>query len=377
MNMRRTIKRVILALVIVFTTFSLSLSFAQEANEIKIIVDGSVLESDQPPIMVNDRVLVPLRSIFNALYADVEWIEETQTVIANKRLQTISLSIGSNEMYINGEAISLDSPAILVNGRTMVPVRAISESLGAKVWWDENNNTVVVSSSPQAHYISDHYIKETIKSDDGRYDLLNIIVSYPQIRNDENNAFIDQLNETLETDAQKSFESIKEVYVSIAKEIYNEVILQEPEMMYAALPFEMTERFDITYDDNDMISIVKLSTWWTGGAHPNSVKTSVTYDLQSGKELMLTDIFNKSQNEIYSMIIEEFTNLINQQPENYFEDSKDLLVEEIESVGFYLEENGITFYFNPYIIAPYVAGYPSLTLSVDRKYGFSDRFIDN
>lgn len=377
MKKRRKFRTAVFVILAVMTVFISHVSFAQEPDEIKIKVDGVLLECDQPPVMVNERILVPLRTIFNALYADVEWLEETQTVFASKRFKTISLPIGSSQMFLDGETIQLDSPAILLNGRTMVPVRAVSEALGAEVLWDQDSNTVIISGVHENHYISDHYIKETIKSDDGQYDLLKISVSYPQIRNDENNTYIDELNQILKDNAGKSFESLKEEYVPAAREFYNEVLLNEPEMKSTNLPFEVTQKFDIPYDNNDIISMVMMTYWWTGGAHPNSIKTSVTYDLKNGKELKLTDIFNKSQSEINAMIIEAFTEQINENPDGYFNDSAELVKEEIENVGFYLSDEGITFYFNPYAIAPYVAGYPSVTLSFDSKYGFIDSFIRN
>ncbi|NLY43554.1 MAG: DUF4163 domain-containing protein [Clostridiaceae bacterium] len=368
---------IILAMMIIFAGFPFEQGCAQETSEIKVIVDGLPLESDQPPILVNSRVMVPFRSILNALYADVDWIGETQTVVATKRFQTITLSIGSNEMYVNGEAKPLDSPAILVNSRTLVPVRAISEGFGAEVTWDGETKTVYIKSAQKEHYISDHYITEKIKSDDGQHELLKVSVSYPQIRNDKNNPYIDQLNETLKSDAQKRFESLKEEYIPSIKEFYNDVLLKEPEMLAYHLPYEVTQKFDITYDRNDILSIVNMLTWWTGGAHPNSTQSSVTYDLKNGKELALTDIFDKPQDEIKAMVIEAFTKDIDERPEYYFEDAKDTVAKEIENAGFYLEEDGIAFYFNPYDIAPYVAGYPTVKLNFDSKYGFFDRFLDN
>ena len=88
--------------------------------------------------------MVPLRAIFEALSATVDWKAETQTVVSVKDKTTISLTIGSNAMYVNNKKIILDSPAKEVNGRTLVPVRAISEAFGVKVDWDESNFLVIL-----------------------------------------------------------------------------------------------------------------------------------------------------------------------------------------------------------------------------------------
>ena len=90
------------------------------------------------PITEKDRTLVPMRAIFEALGAEVEWENETQTATATKDGITVSVTIDSNRMLKNGEEIELDVPARLVeDSRTLVPLRAISEAFGCQVEWDE------------------------------------------------------------------------------------------------------------------------------------------------------------------------------------------------------------------------------------------------
>lgn len=112
-------------------------------QNILVFYNNSELFFDQPPIIVNNRTLVPLRAIFEAMGASVEWDQNTQTVTSRKNDTTISLTIGSDTMYKNGESIMLDVPAQVVNNRTLVPVRAISEAFGADVEW--NNDSKVVN----------------------------------------------------------------------------------------------------------------------------------------------------------------------------------------------------------------------------------------
>jgi len=92
-----------------------------------------------------DRTLVPLRAIFEALGATVDWDGATQTVTAKKDSDVIKLQIGSNEMTVNGKTVTLEVPAQLINGRTMVPVRAIAEAFGAEVYWDAATRTVKIT----------------------------------------------------------------------------------------------------------------------------------------------------------------------------------------------------------------------------------------
>ena len=123
-----------------------------EKDSITVTLNGKKIIFDPVlcslPIMENDRVLVPMRPMFEALGAVVEFDEETQTVSATKDDISISLQIGSNILYKNGEEIPLDVPAKILNRRwTMVPVRAISESFGATVDWNEGEKTVIIQRS--------------------------------------------------------------------------------------------------------------------------------------------------------------------------------------------------------------------------------------
>ena len=122
---------------------------------------------DQAPIIQDGRTLVPLRAIFEALGAQVEWDAETQTVTAGKRLDNISLTIGKNELTKNGEATALDVPAQIIEGRTMVPARAISEALGAKVEWNAEVQMVTIESAKSGdHASTDKYLTEQVKTED-------------------------------------------------------------------------------------------------------------------------------------------------------------------------------------------------------------------
>ena len=115
-------------------------------EDIRVIVNGDeVAFPDQKPAIVNDRTLVPLRAIFEALKAEVAWDDETKTVTSKKGDISISLAINSDQLYQNGMPKTLDVPAQIMNGRTMVPVRAISEAFHCQVGWDQNTKTVTVT----------------------------------------------------------------------------------------------------------------------------------------------------------------------------------------------------------------------------------------
>lgn len=111
---------------------------------VRVFYNGNRLSFDQPPIIQNNRTLVPLRTIFETMGAEVFWDEETQTVTSQKGDVTITLSIGSNVLVRNGVETVLDVPAQLYNGRTMVPLRVIAESFGCTVDWENDTQTVLI-----------------------------------------------------------------------------------------------------------------------------------------------------------------------------------------------------------------------------------------
>ncbi|MEW6573432.1 MAG: stalk domain-containing protein [Bacillota bacterium] len=115
-----------------------------EASAITVAIDGERLSCDVPPVIEQGRTLVPLRAIFEALGAAVDWDGTTRTVTGRKRTTTVKLVVGQKTAYVNGKAVALDVPARIISGRTMVPLRFIGESLGAKVDWDGTKRTVIV-----------------------------------------------------------------------------------------------------------------------------------------------------------------------------------------------------------------------------------------
>ncbi|WP_245149628.1 copper amine oxidase N-terminal domain-containing protein [Peptoniphilus raoultii] len=116
----------------------------QKANdEIKINVNGKGLKPETPAYIENGRTMVSLRFISEALGEKVDWKAETKIVVIGDN--KASLAIGAKEIEANGKKITIDFPAIVKNARTFVPLRAISEILGAKVDWDGSSRTVRIS----------------------------------------------------------------------------------------------------------------------------------------------------------------------------------------------------------------------------------------
>jgi len=125
--------------------------------EITILMDGQPLIFDQPPIMQNNRVMVPVRAIFEAFGAQVSWNSQTRQATATHTnpQRIIILTIGSYDAYIDGVRHRLDSPAVIIQGRTLVPLRFISEAFEADVHWSSSARRVTITS--RAAYSDEGY----------------------------------------------------------------------------------------------------------------------------------------------------------------------------------------------------------------------------
>jgi len=117
-----------------------------EPPGIQVFIDGNPLQLDVAPVLEQDRTLVPLRAIFEALGAEVEWDQAQQRVAATKGSLALSLQIGSRKALKNGIQVDLDVPARLLNNRTMVPLRFVGEALGAEVAWDGEKRRIDITS---------------------------------------------------------------------------------------------------------------------------------------------------------------------------------------------------------------------------------------
>ena len=122
-------------------------------DEIAVQFNGKYMSFDVPPLLINDRTMVPMRAIFEALGCAVSWDNDTQTATGVRNGTTVSLTIDNAVAKIDGTKVTLDAPAALINDRTMIPLRFVSEAMGASVKWEGETNTVrILADIPPATY---------------------------------------------------------------------------------------------------------------------------------------------------------------------------------------------------------------------------------
>ncbi|MEK5357808.1 stalk domain-containing protein [Paenibacillus sp. FSL L8-0709] len=164
-------KAVIVVALLSVLVFPFSVSAANQSStetSVKVFLDGKQLSFDSPPMIVNGSTLVPMRAIFGALGAEVTWNNKTQSVSAKREGLDISLRIGEKKAVKNGIAIPLATPSVIIRNSTYVPLRFVSEALGALVGWNKGSSSISISSAPYRKVVVDRTVDgDTIELNDG------------------------------------------------------------------------------------------------------------------------------------------------------------------------------------------------------------------
>jgi hypothetical protein len=120
---------------------------ALAAQPIGVVINDQPQYYDVPPMMVNGRVMVPMRGIFEALGAQVSWDGAQRTVTAARGESQMRLTVGNQWAMVNGKTTMLDTPPRMEQSRVLVPLRFVSESLGAEVKWDGPGRQVLIQQA--------------------------------------------------------------------------------------------------------------------------------------------------------------------------------------------------------------------------------------
>jgi len=136
----------------ILTTLPIACALTSSAfAQIRVEVDGNLVHfNDTQPRMVDGRVLVPLRGVLEQMGANVFWDPSRRLVTARQGQKDISMYIGQRSAMVDGRTVTLDVPAMIIGGSTMVPLRFMSESLGADVMWLSSSQTVRIDTALDA-----------------------------------------------------------------------------------------------------------------------------------------------------------------------------------------------------------------------------------
>lgn len=146
-------KRLAAAVIILVLAVQTLIPCIAANSGIKVILDGKTLDFDVPPVIQDGRTLVPMRAIFEKLGYTVEWNEENRAIKATDGSNTINMYIDFYTFWRNGEALPTDVAPCIVDGRTLVPVRVVSEASGCSVQWNEVTQTVFIGKPERSRDI--------------------------------------------------------------------------------------------------------------------------------------------------------------------------------------------------------------------------------
>ena len=115
-------------------------------NTISVNIDGTPVEFDVPPMIINDRTMVPMRATLEMLGADVSWDDTNRVATGIAPGISVQIPIDSDVIYRSTIEIPTDSPATIIDGRTLIPLRVVSECFGMNVAYDESTHTVNITN---------------------------------------------------------------------------------------------------------------------------------------------------------------------------------------------------------------------------------------
>lgn len=139
-------KKIMCLALVVWITVSIIVMPVYANKEIRVCVNGNYVTFDVPPQAINGRTMVPIRAIFESMDATVSWNQSTQSAICVKGDTIVKVAVGSYAITVDGVATQMDVAPAVIDGRILIPARYVAESLGYVVDWDEDNKVVNINS---------------------------------------------------------------------------------------------------------------------------------------------------------------------------------------------------------------------------------------
>lgn len=140
-------KKIFIPMLIGATCMIFSSVNALAAPLLSLVVNGDTVQSNVSPVLVDNRTLVPARAVFEKLGASVDWSAEQQKVYVALSNYKVELKLEDTTAYVNGNPVTMDVPAKLINDSTMIPARFVAEQLNMNVSWNQNDSTVIINNS--------------------------------------------------------------------------------------------------------------------------------------------------------------------------------------------------------------------------------------
>jgi len=257
--------------------------------------------------------------------------------------KSIDVVMNGINLVVDGQTIFTDN--FIYNDTTYVPIRAVAESLGKEVKWDAQTNTVEIGDK-EKDFVEKGDIKVYSKAVKYKDEYTEVNLKIPVIEGMKDSEIMDQLNQEFE----KKIMDFKNETENITKE----GVEDSKKNGWPLRTGSAYTEYEARINDNKTMSILVKYYNYTGGAHGNNYTETVNLDLVNEKRLLLKELFVDS--DAYKQILtDEILKLMNNEKDNLFPEAlKDFKAS--DDMNFYLTDEAIVFYFNPYEIAPYARG---------------------
>ncbi|WMI80290.1 stalk domain-containing protein [Anaerotignum sp. MB30-C6] len=321
------------------------------SDKIKVFVNGyEVVFQGQQPVIVDGYTLVPVRGALEAMGVQVVWNEKEQSVLLTKGRKEAKLIIGDKN-FKGGGGEQLETPAQMIGGSTMIPLRAVVECFDGRVSWNGEERVVSIASHETKDAYSAVTYKKDLKGNDGKI-LITGTVKYPQLDATVLGDKANIINEKIAATAKGSLES----YLTEKKE---QVTTEAKELGKDFKTHDFKIGFETPYYDDNLFSYYSSYYTFTGGSHGNSYAKGYTFDLKTGAKKKLTDFVTLEKTTTEESYLK---NVIKQDikkgSSNYFAEAEEILDESGASLGFYLKNKDtlVVFISEAGWVSPYASG---------------------
>ncbi|MEA4849092.1 MAG: DUF4163 domain-containing protein [Clostridiaceae bacterium] len=341
-------KMLILVLAFVMCMAGAVDTYAADDKNLEVELNGKTFE--MPGKVWEGELFLPLRAVSEELGYDVEWFGEKQEIKMSKSEENINLSLSDDKLNIKGHESYMTGGHRIVDDRTYLRQDFFSDNLGLKVTWDKTYNKVTLQG------VEGNPIIINNRKEASETDTLKLTIQYPEIEGLNN------------TEVQNKLNSL---FAKLASDAKAEGIKAEKDLIQVQIEnhikAEVYFNYQVKYNQKDMLSIVFSNYQYSGGAHGITVQSSYTFDLKTGKEYEIKDLFPEGS---------EYMSTINSAIKKQMEERNmtDTLVP-FESIkadqDFYLSNSAVVVYFQQYEYYPYALGIPEFAVDYPLMEGYS------
>lgn len=333
-------------------------SFAEiDTSSIIPIESPPIIQTESPSILLNGQMLdlkalvqdgeiyLPVRVICETLGYDVSWSQKDRRVEINGIDKIIFLNLISMIETVNKHESYLSYSPAIIGGRTYMKDDFYAENFALRVQWDKEKNIITLVSM-----LENSIIINTVHLDTETKALITT-VNYPEIDGIADKNIQNEMNAIFKKHADDA----------ILEGLKNAADLAPSVIEFPDMPGQCGTYVDyqIKYNQNDILSLVLTNYEYAGGAHGSTVQTAYTYDIKTGLQLTLKDLF-KSDGDYSSIINICIKTQLDERDltSALFEPFKGIN----ENQNYFLSNKGLVVYFNQYEILPYAAGMPEFTV---------------